>query len=61
LIWKNRPSCPECGSTLLRKGKGYSCPNPECEVVTVFFDRELKVRRVTYKGFEYLKIFGRNS
>jgi tRNA(Ile2) C34 agmatinyltransferase TiaS len=61
LIWKDKPRCPECGSALLRKGKGYSCPNPECKVIKVFFNKDLKVRRVTYKGLEYLNIFGRDS
>jgi tRNA(Ile2) C34 agmatinyltransferase TiaS len=60
LIWKAKPRCPNCGSSLLRHGKGYSCPNPECDVFKVFFDRDLKVRRVTYKGFAFVKMFGRD-
>jgi hypothetical protein len=49
-----------CGSSLLRHGKGYSCPNPECDVFKVFFDRDLKVRRVTYRGLALVKMFGRD-
>jgi hypothetical protein len=45
---------------LLRHGKGYSYPNSECDGFKVFFDRDLKVRRVTYKGFALEKMFGRD-
>ena len=46
-----RPKCPDCGSTL-EKGKksGYYCPNAECSVIKVHFNRNLGASRIVREG-----------
>ena len=48
---KFRPKCPDCGSTL-KKGKksGYYCPNSECRVIDVYFDRYFRVEKTVREG-----------
>jgi len=38
--------------------KGYLCPNPRCDVITVHFDRNLRVKKVVREGIAILPIFG---
>ena len=56
---KFRPKCPICKSVLRKLGKGYTCPKSECRVIKVFFDRDLRVRKVLSEGFDLFPFSGR--
>jgi len=58
---KFRPRCPECGSILKKSKKGYLCPNSKCDVITVRFDRSLRVESIVREGFDNLGVFGKRQ
>ena len=57
---KFRPKCPSCGSILEKAYRGYSCPNPECKVIKVYFTKGRKVGRIVREGFDGIA-FGRKK
>jgi len=58
---KFRPKCPACGSVLEKAKKGYQCPNSKCDVITVRFDRSLRVESIVREGFGNVSVFGKGE
>ncbi|NIM45241.1 MAG: hypothetical protein GTO54_06350 [Nitrososphaeria archaeon] len=54
---KFKPRCPTCNSVLRKAKKGYLCPDSKCKVITVHFDRSLKIRKIVYEGFDSVPVF----
>ena len=57
---KSERICPRCGSVVKRENKGYSCPNPECEVIKLkYYPWSNRVKRVVVEGPGTMGLFGR--